>query len=143
MSASQPRSLPEPTRALPTSPLEYSVVVLAEDDPQLRRTLSDFLADEGFLVREVSDVAGVEQALAAGSPHALVLDMNLEDGDVSPVLAKLSGVPGRPHTILISASAQAPALAKDHRIELLQKPFDLEALVQALLVPLDERTTEI
>lgn len=139
-----PVNEPQPALVpLKTSPLSYSVVLLAEDDPQLRRTLSDLLADEGFLVREVSDVAGVEDALADGMPQALVLDVNLEGGDISPVLARLSADRSRPHTILISASTHARDLARRHRIELLQKPFELESLIQALLVPLDERTSEI
>lgn len=128
---------------LKTAPIQYPVVLLAEDDPQLRRTLSDLLADEGFLVREVTDVVGVEAALTAGVPRAVVLDVNLADGDVSGVLAKLCQSADRPQTVLISASTLAAELARNHRVQLLQKPFELESLIQALLVPLDDRPTEI
>jgi DNA-binding NtrC family response regulator len=128
----------EPGTAPTTTPLEYAVVVLAEDDPVLRRSLSDLLTDEGFLVREVSDVAGVESALAAGMPSALVLDVNLADGDVVPVLSRLARSPERPHTVLISASSGAVSLAKRHGLELLRKPFELHALVEALLPKADD-----
>ncbi len=128
---------------LRTIPLSYRVVLLAEDDPVLRRSLSDFLADEGFLVREASDVATLRRYLADGDPTALVLDLQLSDGDVDDVLRDLAARDDRPNVVLISATSRAARIAREHRVQFVAKPLELEHLVQALLVPTDERTTDI
>lgn len=125
----------------PTVPLTYPVIVLAEDDEQLRRSLSDFLAEEGFLVREVGDVEGLRAALESDDARVLLLDVYLADGDCGDVVADLVGSPRCPHIVLMSAHADAGRIALTHGVELLPKPFDLEVLIQALLVPLDDRTS--
>lgn len=127
---------------LRTTPHSYQVVLLAEDDPVLRRSLSDFLADEGFLVREASDVATVRRCLADGDPSAVVLDLQLSDGDVADVLRDLAARDDRPHVVLISATSRAEKVAREHRVQFVAKPLELENLVQALMIPLD-RTTDI
>jgi DNA-binding NtrC family response regulator len=133
----------ETTGTLRTSPLSYRVVLLAEDDPVLRRSLSDFLADEGFLVREASDVATVRRCVADGDPTALVLDLQLTDGDVADVLRDLAQREDRPNVVLMSATSRAEVIAREHRVQFVAKPLELDRLVQALLVPLDDRTSEL
>ncbi len=142
--------MPIPTRPpvpvatpIPTAPLTYRVVLLAEDDPVLRKALSDFLADEGFLVREASDVATVRRYLRDGDPAALVLDLQLEDGDVREVLRELARREDRPNVVLMSATSRAAKVAREHRIQFISKPLELDQLVQALMVPNDERTSDI
>jgi DNA-binding NtrC family response regulator len=122
--------------------MRYDVVLLAEDDDVLRRSLSDFLASEGFMVREASDVATLREELSGECPLAVVADVHLADGDVSEVVAELSQRDERPNVVLMSASHGAAKLAVEYRVQLLSKPFDLDALVQALLVPLDERPSD-
>lgn len=133
--------LPAPATGAATLPLQYPVVVLAEDDPVLRRTLSDFLASEGFMVREATDLGSLRAVLREGDLTAMVLDVHLGEQHVGHVLRELGAE--RPNIVLMSASATARELADDHRLQLLTKPFDLDALVQALLVPLDERTSDV
>lgn len=132
---------PRPAMGATTTPMRYDVVLLAEDDDVLRRSLSDFLASEGFMVREASDVATLREELSGECPLAVVADVHLADGDVSEVVAELGlrEESERPNVVLMSASHGAVKLAGEHRVQLLAKPFDLDALVQALLVPLDER----
>lgn len=133
---------PTTSAALRTAPLTYRVVLLAEDDPVLRRSLSDFLADEGFLVREASDVATVRRCLSEGDPAALVLDLQLSDGDVGEVLRDLKQREAPPNVVLISATSRAERIAREHRVQFIAKPLEFDDLVQALMVPMDERTTE-
>jgi DNA-binding response OmpR family regulator len=116
------------------------VVVLAEDDPVLRRTLSDFLAGEGFMVREAPDVGTLRDALRDGEPTALVLDVHLGEHSVKDILHELRD--GQ-NVVLMSSSVLAEDIARAHRMTLLSKPFDLDALVQALLVPLDDRASDV
>ncbi len=122
--------------------MRYSVVVLAEDDPVLRRGLSDFLADEGFLVREAHDVAGVRHAMKDREATALVLDVHLGDETVASVISEVTREPDHPQIVLISASREGAALAEQHGVQLLAKPFELQHLVQALLVPPEDRPSD-
>jgi DNA-binding response OmpR family regulator len=131
---------PSPSCAVVTAPLHYPVVVLAEDDPVLRRTLSDFLAGEGFMVKEASDLRSLRDVLRGEQPTAVVLDVHLGEHHVGHVLRELGDE--RPNIVLMSGSNDARQLARDHRLQLLTKPFDLDALVQALLVPLDDRQSD-
>lgn len=135
-------SRPAPATGQSTTPLTYSVVVLAEDDPVLRRALSDFLAGEGFLVREAADLQTLRDVLLEESNATLVLDMHLGADDVRSVLGELAHKENRPNIVLMSSSVAAARVAREHRLQLLAKPFDLEALVQALLVPLDDRLSD-
>jgi DNA-binding NtrC family response regulator len=134
---------PAPSTNAATTPLEYSVIVLAEDDPVLRRGLSDFLADEGFLVREAQDVAGLRHALTDVTPTALVLDVHLGEENVASLMTELETRSPLPNVVLITAGHDGEELAARYGIPLLEKPFDLERLVQALLVPADERASEL
>ena len=129
-------SRPQPSAGATTVPQSYSVVVLAEDDPVLRRALSDFLAGEGFLVREAPDVGALRESLRDGQPTALVLDVHLGETHVGEILEELHE-DDRPNVVLMSSSVMAEGIAREHRLPLLSKPFDLDALVQALLVPED------
>lgn len=133
-------TLPEPAPSDRVSTLrtQYSVVVLAEDDPVLRRTLSDFLAMEGFLVREVEDMRALRRT-AFEPAQTLVLDVHLGEENIEPIVETLLNEPDPPNIVLISASNDAGALAERHGVQLLPKPFDLETLVSALLVPVEER----
>lgn len=118
--------------------MSYPDVVLAEDDETLRRSLSDFLADEGFLVREARDLADLHAELSLGAPRVLVLDFNLPDGDCARLIEELARREDRPHVVLMSAHPGARDVAAGNGVQLLRKPFTLDALVQALLVPLDD-----
>jgi DNA-binding response OmpR family regulator len=144
MVANRVNTRPCPAMDVTTTPMRYDVVLLAEDDDVLRRSLSDFLASEGFMVREASDVATLREELTGECPLAVVADVHLADGDVSEVVAELARREDseRPNVVLMSASTGAAKLAGEHRVQLLAKPFDLDALVQALLVPLDERPSD-
>lgn len=141
MSENLSSSPPVPSSGGITAPLQYPIVVLAEDDPVLLRTLSDFLAGEGFMVKEARDLRSLRDVLCGEQPTAVVLDVHLGEHNVGHVLRELGDE--RPNIVLMSASLDAGHLARAHRLQLLTKPFDLDALVQALLVPLDERMSDV
>lgn len=84
-------SCPAPASGQATDPHSYPVVVLAEDDPVMRRTLSDFLAGEGFLVKEAADLPALRDVLREKAPSALVLDVHLGEHTVGAVLGTNRG----------------------------------------------------
>ena len=57
-------------------------ILVVDDDPELRRLLSDYLGRNGFKVTTVADGRGMHQALEAGRVELVILDLMLpgEDG---------------------------------------------------------------
>ena len=58
-----------------------SRVLLVEDDPNLRLTLEDNLAEAGYQVQAVATAAAAREALGQGAFDVVVLDLMLPDGD--------------------------------------------------------------
>lgn len=56
-------------------------ILLAEDDPQLARSLAERIGDAGYVIDRVRTGDEVEAALAALSYGLLILDRRLPDGD--------------------------------------------------------------
>lgn len=56
--------------------IEYSVLI-AEDDEQIAGVLADYLAQDGFRTQRVADGASALQAILAGAPSVVVLDVML------------------------------------------------------------------
>lgn len=125
---------PQPAFAHDTVPTTHPVVVIAEDDDLLRRALSDLLADEGFLVREVRDRVSLESELMNAEACAAVIDVHLADGHCGHLVEALAADAEAPHVVLMSAFSDAAGLAEEHGLELLRKPFDLRELLDAVLV---------
>lgn len=55
-------------------------ILLVEDDPSLRDSLRDFLADQGFTVHTADCRARGWEMIVALRPALCVLDLNLPDG---------------------------------------------------------------
>lgn len=86
-----------------------STVLIIDDDPQFRRAASELLAARGY--RVVGAAGTVEEGLAFAAalrPDAVLLDVNLPDGDGLSGAAHLSAE-GGPRVLLTSTdSAAAP-----------------------------------
>ncbi|MBS1110730.1 MAG: kdpE, partial [Anaeromyxobacteraceae bacterium] len=57
------------------------LVLVVEDEPQMRRFLRASLGAEGYRVREAWTVADGVREAAAEHPDAILLDLGLPDGD--------------------------------------------------------------
>ncbi|HBG05975.1 MAG: hypothetical protein A2075_16410 [Geobacteraceae bacterium GWC2_58_44] len=71
-------------------------IFLVDDDAKLRKLLVKFLKEYGFSVREFADGSGVNDAIAAEQPDAVILDIMLpgESGlDILRRIRKESAVP--------------------------------------------------
>lgn len=101
----------EPVR----KPVEETVVLLVEDDPD-QIALADLrLTMAGYKVRVADSVrAFLESMLEAGAPDVLVLDVSLPDGDGFEVLGKLRRhhVFGDLPVILLTAKNEAADIGK-------------------------------
>jgi CheY-like chemotaxis protein len=80
-------------------------VLIVDDDAQFRVVAAELLADRGY--RVIGEAGNVADGLALAEelrPDAVLLDVNLPDGDGLSVAARLSGN-GGPRVLLTSTDA--------------------------------------
>jgi CheY-like chemotaxis protein len=85
----------------------FSVLVV-DDDPVFRDLARDVLAAEGLEV--VAEAESVEAALLIAQalrPHAVLVDIELPDGDGLALAHRLSALPWRPRIVLTSTDPDA------------------------------------
>ena len=114
-------------------------VLVAEDDRELRATISEYLQGEGFDVVAAQNGAEAMAAARAERPDVLVLDLNMPRMDGSEVLeawtasAELKDVP----VLLVSARPELTQVAERYQVRAsLAKPFDMDvvcAVIEQLL----------
>jgi CheY-like chemotaxis protein len=110
------------------------VVLLVEDDPDIREIIHLALDDEGYDVEEATDG---RQALAYlrshAAPRVILLDWNMTPMNGARFLAEVSkdAALSRVPVVVITADARAPDVvkAKGHA-GCLPKPFRLDALFE-------------
>ena len=114
------------------------VVLVVEDEPQIRRFVRDALESEGYGVVEAATAAQGLADAAAQKPDLVVLDLGLPDRDGVEVMRDLRGWSDMPVIILSARSDEADKIealdagADDY----LTKPFsvgELLARTRALL----------
>ena len=80
---------------------DSSEVLLVEDKESLRKMLRLALEQHGYRVREAADQPEAERALQSASPHVVITDLKLPDGDGFGVLrAAKSGNPDLPVIVM-------------------------------------------
>lgn len=78
--ASSPRYDPQPrygTEAHGVSEGTKPVIMVVDDEPELRTLLSEYFGRHGFDVRAAGDAAAARALVAAGAPALAVLDVNM------------------------------------------------------------------
>jgi two-component system OmpR family response regulator len=115
-----------------------SLVVLVEDDEDIRRLVRDLLAREGFAVEVAGTAVGLDQVLARRRPDLVILDLMLPGEDGLSICRRLRSRGGVPILMLTAKSDPVDRVvglemgADDY----VTKPFDpreLLARVRALL----------
>jgi two-component system KDP operon response regulator KdpE len=122
-------------------------VLLVEDDRELRQTLRDALAVEGYHVQASASLADARavlaRALAGGGLDLVLLDLGLPDGDGEALLAQLRRERATP-VIVVSArhgDDQKVRLLDAGADDYLVKPFSLAELLARMRVALRHRGT--
>jgi two-component system, OmpR family, response regulator len=115
-----------------------ALVVLVEDDEDIRRLVRDLLVREGFSVEVADSAAALDQVLARKRPDLVILDLMLPGEDGLSICRRLRGRGGVPILMLTAKSDPVDRVvglemgADDY----VTKPFDpreLLARVRALL----------
>jgi nitrogen regulation protein NR(I) len=107
-------------------------ILIADDEPQIRRILSVLLSDNGF---EVAEAESGEQALAVAEgfrPDIALLDINMPGMDGLAVLRALLEIHGNLDCVMMTAYGtirSAVEAMKSGAFNYLAKPFDNDELL--------------
>ena len=111
-------------------------ILIVEDEDSLRETLARFLAREGYDVLAASNGADAFDEAISASPDVLVADWMLKNHMHGlHVSEAMKAVNPDLHTILITGFPSRDLLLESDRcgvLQLLEKPFDLQALEDAI-----------
>ena len=80
---------------------QADLVLLVDDDPEIRQLIGDFLAQHGFRVAGAANGAEMDALIAAERPALVVLDLMLPGEDGLAICRRLS--PARIPVIMLSA----------------------------------------
>jgi DNA-binding response OmpR family regulator len=100
-------------------------ILVAEDNPLLCAELTSSLADEGFLVSTVHDVAGIFRVIEQGPVDLLTLDLGMAGADEFNLVPKIRAARNLPIVMITGRDSPADRLAGlEHGVDdYITKPF--------------------
>jgi len=107
------------------------VVLMIEDEPNLRELVSDVLAQDGLHVEGVGSIAEGQAFLSTRAPDVLLLDVKLPDGDGIELLSALRRRGVDTPAVVITAFGtveRAVGALRAGAADFLVKPFDTDRL---------------
>jgi len=111
-------------------------VLIADDGPQIREWLRDFLTSQGYEIAAVATGAQLLDAVPTFQPDVIVLDMVLPDLSGTDVLAALRRGGLTMPVILISGHE---ITVREGFFGVLQKPFKLRRLAEVVAAAVNHR----
>lgn len=113
--------------------LERKLVLVVDDDPDLREFTREVLEGANYRVRTADDGAAALSALAHEAPDVVLLDIRLPVFSGDEIFKLLARLDRRPPIILMTAGERARdrALAH-HNPYYLSKPFDAAMLLATI-----------
>jgi len=133
-----PDAGPQPARAAEVRPDAGPVVVVIEDEPQIRRFLRASLTTQGFrLVEAVTGKDGLVQA-ATRQPDIVILDLGLPDMDGLEVIRRLREWTAVPIVVLSARGQERDKIAAldAGADDYVSKPFGVGELLARMRVAL-------
>jgi len=118
-----------------------ATVLIVDDEATARSFVSEALADGGYEAIEAGTLAEANEVIDTAAADIVLLDVMLPDGSGLSLLDRLALENPRPPVILITAFGEvdtAVEAMKKGAQDFLQKPLDLERLLQAV-----ERSSEV
>src|SRR5580704_10755634 len=107
-------------------------ILIADDDPTIRRNLAMLLQSEKFDVREAADGLQAAEALATGSISLALLDLNMPRRDGMDVLRAHADHLEETPVIVITAYGGSSAAIEAMKLgayDYITKPFDLDEVL--------------
>jgi DNA-binding NtrC family response regulator len=109
-------------------------VLVVDDEPLIRWSLSEMLADRGYEVIEVGDAEGALRAVSNGSasPEVVLLDFRLPDSNDLGLLSMLRRLLPRAQIVLMTAFG-TPEVVQEAldlgAFRVVSKPFNVNEVV--------------
>jgi len=118
-------------------PDNRKVILVADDDPGMRMILGHILAAEGYAVINTDNGRSALEMAQSEHPDLMILDMNMPFLDGLEVLRRLRNLEPPLEYPAILLTAGDPNILKDPAeslgaVRFLEKPFDLEVLLQEI-----------
>ncbi|WP_139301857.1 response regulator, partial [Xanthomonas graminis] len=80
-----------------------SFILVVDDDPDLRRLISEFLQEHGYQVDAAENVADMRRLMAIRQPDLVILDVMMPGEDGLSAARQLASERGAPAVIMLSA----------------------------------------
>jgi len=115
--------------------------LIVDDEETARNFISEALSDAGYEAIEAGTLKEANKAIDKGVGDIILLDVMLPDGSGLSLLDRLALENPRPPVILITAFGEVDVAVdamKKGALDFLQKPLDLDRLLQAI-----ERSSEV
>ena len=115
-----------------------SVILLVDDDPELRKLVSDFLAGHGYKVHAVGSAAELRQVVGEVQPDLIILDVMMPGEDGLSVVRRIAAENGPPVIILSALGSDTDRIiglevGADDYLAKPCNPRELLARVRALI----------
>lgn len=116
-------------------------ILIVEDDPSIRRLVRAVLSRQGYQVEVATD--GIEAVLKLGviDYDVIILDLMMPNLDGFAFMTTMAEHdPDRLNRVIITSAASPAVIAerlKGIEIDLLPKPFDIEALIARVRARID------
>jgi two-component system, NtrC family, nitrogen regulation response regulator NtrX len=120
-------------------------VLIVDDEPEIRRSLSGVLEDEGYPVDAVESGEACLAALPGAGYYLVLLDIWLPGMDGMDVLSRIQEIPfaDRPVVVMISGHGSIEAAVKATKLgafDFLEKPLSLQKVTVVVKNGLEHRT---
>jgi len=110
-------------------------VLIADDEPLIRKSIETVLRDEGFDVTAAGSGAEAWTAFQDDRPDVVLLDLVLGDADGLELLRRMRGLVTDCKVILISAHGSIESAVTAMKLggyDFIRKPFEIEEIVAAV-----------
>jgi two-component system nitrogen regulation response regulator NtrX len=123
-------------------------ILVVDDEPDIRQSLSGVLEDEGYAVSAVESGEGCLAALPGGEFELVFLDIWLPGADGMEVLARIQEIPlpERPVVVVVSGHGSIEAAVKATKLgafDFLEKPLSIEKVSVVAKNALEHRQLSI
>jgi DNA-binding NtrC family response regulator len=112
-------------------------VLVVDDEPLIRWSLSETLGERGFAVCQAGDARSARSAIADGDPFDVVLlDLRLPDSDDLTLLASIRRIAPLAQVILMTAFGRPDEISRALELgayRVLSKPFELHAVADLVV----------
>jgi len=110
-------------------------VLIADDEPLIRKSIETVLRDEGFEVTTAGSGAEAWTTFQDDRPDVVLLDLVLGDADGLELLRRMRGLVSDCKVILISAHGSIESAVTAMKLggyDFIRKPFEIEEIVAAV-----------